>query len=59
VKGCPWVAFLHLEEDAHAAIAAYEKQMRARAGQVATITMESTTALHAPGAISYLMNIVA
>lgn len=49
---------LAMQDDTHAAIAAYEKQMRIRAGQVATITMESTTALHAPGAISFMMNIV-
>lgn len=44
--------------DAHAAIAAYEAQMRARAGEVATITMESTAALHSPDAIAYLMNVL-
>lgn len=45
-------------EDAYTAIAKYEEQMRARAGDVATITMQSTAALHSPDAIAYLMNIV-
>jgi len=44
--------------DLHAAIAAYEKQMRARTSEIASITLESTAALHSPEAISYLMNVI-
>ncbi|GAB4030255.1 FAD-dependent oxidoreductase [Spirosoma jeollabukense] len=44
--------------DVHAAIAAYEKQMRARASDIAMITMESTAALHSPDAISFLMGVI-
>lgn len=44
--------------DTHAAISNYEKDMRARAAEFAEMTMESTTALHAPDAISYLLDII-
>lgn len=44
--------------DTHAAIAAYEKQMRTRSSETAAMTMESTAALHAPDAISFLVNII-
>lgn len=44
--------------DVHAAIAAYEKQMRARAGETARMTMESTAALHSEEAIGFIMGIV-
>ncbi|MES2426438.1 MAG: NAD(P)/FAD-dependent oxidoreductase [Bacteroidota bacterium] len=42
----------------HQAIAAYEKQMRARASAIAQITMESTEALHSPKAIEFLMSVI-
>ncbi len=44
--------------DMQAAITAYEKEMRARASDTARITMESTEALHAPGAIDYLLETI-
>ncbi|WP_254560715.1 FAD-dependent oxidoreductase [Dyadobacter diqingensis] len=44
--------------DLQMAIAAYENQMRSRASEIAGITLESTAALHAPEAISYLLDIV-
>jgi 2-polyprenyl-6-methoxyphenol hydroxylase-like FAD-dependent oxidoreductase len=44
--------------DTHAAIAAYEQQMRLRASETAAITLESTAALHSPDAIPFLMQIV-
>ena len=44
--------------DVHSAIAAYEKQMRARAGETARITMESTAALHSEDAVDFMMRIV-
>lgn len=44
--------------DVHAAIAAYEKQMRVRAGETARMTMESTNALHSPDAVGFIMSIV-
>jgi 2-polyprenyl-6-methoxyphenol hydroxylase-like FAD-dependent oxidoreductase len=44
--------------DTHAAIAAYEKQMCIRASETAAMTMESTAALHAPDAISFLINVI-
>ncbi len=44
--------------DTQAAIAAYEREMRARAAEFAEMTMESTNALHAPDAISYLLDII-
>ncbi|WP_158989830.1 NAD(P)/FAD-dependent oxidoreductase [Mucilaginibacter sp. L196] len=44
--------------DTKSAIAAYEKQMRKRASEIAAITLESTAALHSPGAINYLISII-
>ncbi len=44
--------------DTHAAITAYEQQMRARASATAAMTLESTAALHSPDAIPFLMQIV-
>jgi 2-polyprenyl-6-methoxyphenol hydroxylase-like FAD-dependent oxidoreductase len=44
--------------DTLAAIAAYEKQMCARASETAAQTMESTEALHSPDAIKYLINVI-
>ena len=41
--------------DVHAAIAAYEKQMRARASEVAAITLEQTESLHSTDAISNML----
>ncbi|SDS10790.1 2-polyprenyl-6-methoxyphenol hydroxylase [Mucilaginibacter mallensis] len=43
--------------DTQAAIAAYEKQMRARASETARDTLESTAALHSPDAITFLINV--
>jgi 2-polyprenyl-6-methoxyphenol hydroxylase-like FAD-dependent oxidoreductase len=43
-------------EDTHAAIAAYEEQMRARASETAAGTMESTRVLHSPDAIGFMMS---
>ncbi len=43
--------------DAKAAIAAYEKQMRARASETARDTLESTAALHSSEAITFLMSV--
>ncbi len=39
------------------AIAAFEKQMRARASETARDTLESTAALHSPDAITFLINV--
>ena len=44
--------------DMQSAIATYENEMRSRASEIAGITLESTAALHAPEAISYLLDIV-
>ncbi len=44
--------------DMQSAIATYETEMRSRASEIAGITLESTAALHAPEAISYLLDIV-
>ena len=44
--------------DLQSAIAAYEKQMRVRASETATATLESTAALHSPEAISYLIDVI-
>ena len=41
--------------DTRAAIAAYEKQMRARAAETAAITLEQTASLHSPRAIADMM----
>jgi len=43
--------------DAKTAIAAYEKQMRARASETARDTLESTAALHSSEAITFLMSV--
>lgn len=42
----------------HSAIEAYERQMRKRAADVTSQTLESTAALHSNKAISFLMNMV-
>jgi len=44
--------------DTQSAITAYETQMRARASEIAMITMESTAALHSPQAIDFLLSII-
>jgi 2-polyprenyl-6-methoxyphenol hydroxylase-like FAD-dependent oxidoreductase len=44
--------------DTQSAIAAYEKQMRTRAAEVAKDTMESTAALHAPDAIRFMVDLI-
>ncbi|MBD1365327.1 FAD-dependent monooxygenase [Mucilaginibacter sp. ZT4R22] len=44
--------------DSLSAIAAYEKQMRARASETAEMTMYSTGALHSDGAIEFLMGVI-
>jgi 2-polyprenyl-6-methoxyphenol hydroxylase-like FAD-dependent oxidoreductase len=44
--------------DLRSAIAAFEKQMRIRAAETAMDTLESTAALHSPGAISFLMEVI-
>jgi len=44
--------------DVRSAIAAYEMEMRARAGATAEQTMEATAALHAEGAIEYMMAVI-
>ena len=41
--------------DTHSAIAAYETQMRSRASETAKITMEQTSSLHSPEAISNML----
>jgi 2-polyprenyl-6-methoxyphenol hydroxylase-like FAD-dependent oxidoreductase len=43
--------------DTHAAIAAFEQQMRTRAAETAQITMMSTEALHSPEAIGFMMSL--
>ncbi|MCI1189023.1 FAD-dependent monooxygenase [Hymenobacter sp. DH14] len=45
--------------DVQAAIAHYEQHMRHRASVVAEETMAQTEALHAPGALTYLVNLFA
>jgi len=40
------------------AIAAYEQQMRARAGQAAKDSLDSTVALHSPNAISFMLELL-
>jgi 2-polyprenyl-6-methoxyphenol hydroxylase-like FAD-dependent oxidoreductase len=45
-------------DDVQSAIAAYETGMRARAGATAEQTMEATVALHAEGAIEYMMGVI-
>jgi 2-polyprenyl-6-methoxyphenol hydroxylase-like FAD-dependent oxidoreductase len=42
--------------DTHAAIAAFEQQMRLRAAETAADTMVSTEALHSPEAIGFMMS---
>jgi 2-polyprenyl-6-methoxyphenol hydroxylase-like FAD-dependent oxidoreductase len=44
--------------DLQSAIAAYEKQMRARASETARETLESTAALHSPDAIAFMLSII-
>lgn len=44
--------------DVHSAIAAYEKQMRIRASEIATVTMHATEQLHSPNAIQFLIDVV-
>jgi 2-polyprenyl-6-methoxyphenol hydroxylase-like FAD-dependent oxidoreductase len=44
--------------DLQSAIAAYEKQMRARASETAKETLESTAALHSPDAIAFMLSII-
>ncbi|GAB3927267.1 FAD-dependent oxidoreductase [Larkinella terrae] len=44
--------------DVQSAIAAYENRMRLRASETARQTMESTAALHAPDAISFLLAVI-
>lgn len=41
--------------DTHAAIAAYEKQMRARASEVAKMTMEQTASMHSPEGLNDML----
>jgi 2-polyprenyl-6-methoxyphenol hydroxylase-like FAD-dependent oxidoreductase len=41
--------------DCHSAIAAYEKQMRSRASETATMTMEQTASIHSRDAISDML----
>lgn len=44
--------------DLHTAIASYEKQMLERSAETAKQTLDSTEALHAPGAIAWLISII-
>lgn len=44
--------------DSRAAIAAYETEMRARASETATMTLQATEALHGPGAIRFLLDVI-
>jgi 2-polyprenyl-6-methoxyphenol hydroxylase-like FAD-dependent oxidoreductase len=44
--------------DTLTAIAHYEQQMRARAGDVARITLEQTEALHSPGSIEHMLGVI-
>lgn len=44
--------------DTLSAIAAYEKQMRARASETAETTMQSTEALHSEEAIGFMMGVI-
>ncbi|RWY49442.1 FAD-dependent oxidoreductase [Mucilaginibacter gilvus] len=44
--------------DILSAIAAFEKQMRARASETAEMTMYSTTTLHSEGAIGFMMGVI-
>lgn len=45
-------------DNVQSAIAAYETEMRARAGATAEQTMEATAALHGEGAIEYMMAVI-
>jgi 2-polyprenyl-6-methoxyphenol hydroxylase-like FAD-dependent oxidoreductase len=45
-------------ESTHAAITAYETQMRQRASETADMTMQSTNALHSPNAIQFLKDVI-
>jgi 2-polyprenyl-6-methoxyphenol hydroxylase-like FAD-dependent oxidoreductase len=44
--------------DTQQAIAAYEKQMRARAAATAKDTLESTASLHSPNAVSFFIDLL-
>ena len=44
--------------DLHTSIASYEKQMLERSAETAKQTLDSTEALHAPGAIAWLISII-
>ena len=44
--------------DVKSAIAAYEKQMRKRASEMAEMTLQSTEALHSADAISFLLDVI-
>jgi 2-polyprenyl-6-methoxyphenol hydroxylase-like FAD-dependent oxidoreductase len=43
--------------DAHTAIAAYEKQMRARASEIAQMTLDQTAVLHSPRGLTHLLEL--
>ncbi len=44
-------------KDTLAAISAYEKRMQARIADTATLTLEQTEALHAPGAVQHMLDL--
>ncbi|WP_343672509.1 NAD(P)/FAD-dependent oxidoreductase [Chitinophaga sp.] len=46
------------EHDTHAAIAKYEKEMRARASATAAMTLEQTERLHSPEAIRKMLGVI-
>jgi 2-polyprenyl-6-methoxyphenol hydroxylase-like FAD-dependent oxidoreductase len=43
--------------DTHTAIAAYEKQMRARASEIAQMTLDQTAILHSPRGLTHLLEL--
>ncbi|HTB32510.1 MAG TPA: NAD(P)/FAD-dependent oxidoreductase [Bacteroidia bacterium] len=45
-------------QDLQSAIAAYEKQMRERASEIAKISMEATVSMHSANGISFVLDIV-
>nr|WP_295928201.1 NAD(P)/FAD-dependent oxidoreductase [uncultured Dyadobacter sp.] len=45
-------------QDSRSAIATYERGMRERASEITEMTLDSTRALHAPGAIEFLINVL-
>ena len=45
-------------ENTHDAIASYENQMRARASEIAKMSMDSTAALHAENAIDFMKSVI-